>query len=129
MSSARVTAHWPGGSFCGRLTHAAADLATIRDEAGTVLHLRLGSRVLLAAGAAPGPAPLEPSGPDSGSFIARLRQLELDERPVRVVVGAGLPEITGVLRTVAADHVVVDIAARTWVIPHDAIVAVATAGD
>jgi hypothetical protein len=119
----RITAHLPGTSFTGHLVHTAGDLLTLRNAAGTALHVRIGRSVILSIDRQrPGAWFGEASAP--GSFIARLRQLELEARTICVITTSRLPDTTGILRSVASDHVVLDSDSRRWVMPIDAVVAI-----
>lgn len=123
-----ITVHLPGTSFTGHLVHTAEDLLTLQDQTGAALHVRFGPSVILSIRRSrPGARIRETPAP--GSFIARLRQLELEAQEIYVITTNQFPNTTGILRSVASDHVVLDSGFQQWLIPLDAVVAVRSERD
>lgn len=124
--SARLTAYLPEASYTGKVRHVAGDLVTLGIHDGTEVHLQMGPATVLRVDKRPEPVPIA-AAPGPQSFIARLRQLEMEGQRASVLAAtAGGPHIAGSLRTVAADHVVLETGEGTWLVPLSAIAAVIT---
>lgn len=124
--AAHVTAYLPEASWTGILAHVAGDLATLRLHAGGEAHLQVGPGSLLRVHRmAHGSPAADVAGPQT--FIARLRQLELEAHPVTLVGRSGQVRVAGTLRAVATDHVVVECEGDTWLVPVPAIALAITA--
>lgn len=92
-------------SFRGVLTHARATLATLLPAEGTELHLNLaGPLTIDVVERSPGGGRgREQFGPET--FIARLRELELAETRVELLLGFTDERPSGMIEAVSADHV------------------------
>lgn len=109
--------------FTGRLVHAHGDLATMHRSVGGEVHINLAGPVMLTVEerATEGGKGRDRFGPES--FIARLRQLELDETDIEIVtIGEG--HVAGRIGAVATDHVMVLSEGRTAYVPITTIAAV-----
>ncbi len=111
--------------FIGVITHASGSLATMQTQDHDDVHINLEGPVVLrvtrrATGGGRGPDPLEPE-----SFVARLRQIELDEGLVILSLPAIGQSVRCRLDAIAADHVMAtDLTEQTWYIPFRQIAAV-----
>lgn len=92
-------------SLRGVITHARGDLATLTASDGTELHVNLAGPIVIdiVERSASGGRPREQFGPET--FIARLRELELNDTLVEVIVGAAGHMPAGRIEAVAVDHV------------------------
>ncbi len=115
-----------GDVIQGSVAHAKGDLLSLVTAAGDRLDVRLGALVAVrvvqrAAGAGRG---RERFGAES--FVARLRELELEAVPIVLTVPAANGPVEGVIDAVARDHVMVrDPDGNAWFLPLDGIAAVA----
>ena len=91
-------------SMRGVISHARGTLATLTGGDGTELHINLAGPVVLevVARSQSGGRARERFGPES--FLARLRELELNEAPVEVLTAAEQPP-AGRIEAVGTDHV------------------------
>lgn len=94
-----------GTSVRGVLTHARSTLATLSPAEGPAVHLNLaGPLTIDVIERSPGGGRTrEQYGPET--FVARLRELELAQAPVELLVGFGRNNPRGVIEAVSADHV------------------------
>lgn len=123
--STLATAYLPGTSFTGGVVQATGDLVSLRGEDGSEAHVQLGPMVVLRLTPCPAKRqPIESGGPQT--FIALMRQIELQARHIRVVAPTAGPRIAGALRVVASDHIVVEAVDDVWVVPSPSIAAVIT---
>jgi hypothetical protein len=96
-----------GSSVRGVLTHARATLATLTPLEGPSVHLNLEGPLTIDVieRSSGGGRTREQYGPET--FVARLRELELAEAYVELLVGFGTNNPRGVIESVSADHVMV----------------------
>lgn len=99
-----VTVAVPGLSVTGEVRHVAGDLVAVAAAGGRV-DVRLTAAVLVAV-AQPGAYPGSAVGEGPGSFVARLRELELAGSEVELGVPSLSARPRGHLAVVATDHVV-----------------------
>ena len=94
-----------GSSVRGVLTHARSTLATLTPIEGPAVHLNLEGPLTIDVieRSADGGRTREQYGPET--FVARLRELELAEAYVELLVGFGTNNPRGVIESVSADHV------------------------
>ncbi len=92
-------------SIRGVLTHARATLATLSPTDGPELHLNLAGPLTIdvVERASGGGRAREQFGPET--FVARLRELELAEVPVELLLGFTDDRPHGVIEAVSTDHV------------------------
>jgi hypothetical protein len=122
----RVALDVSGRRLVGVVVHAAGDLASVEGDGGRVdvalRHLR--RLVVVEPDATPGRDVTGGSGP--GTFKARLFELELSGDLVELALAGG-GEVTGRLRAVGVDHVLVrDLDEREWVVALDELAHVTT---
>jgi len=93
-----------GISIRGVLTHARSNLATLTPIEGAEVHLNLGGPLAIdvVERATAGGSTRERYGPET--FVARLRELELNETPVELLLGFTGDRPSGVIEAVGADH-------------------------
>lgn len=112
--------------FVGTLAHAQGDLATVETADGDIVHINLQGPVAMRVTrrSTEGGKSRDLYAPNS--FIARLRQLELqDAKVVMSVPGIG-ETIVGHIEAVTRDHVMfVDLIAQVWYVPLKEIATVA----
>jgi ribosome maturation factor RimP len=111
--------------FQGVIVHAHGDLVTLETTQGEQVHAHLDGPVLLKVieRAAAGGRARDRYGAES--FLARLRELELDEIPVELVAPGTREVVAGELAAVTKDHVMVTgDHGETWFIPLDQIATV-----
>lgn len=91
-------------SFRGLITHARGTLATLTVADGTELHLNLSGPLALdvVERSTTGGRTREQFGPET--FLARLRELELSQATIEVILGFGDARPTGVIEAVSEDH-------------------------
>jgi hypothetical protein len=91
----------------GTVLHAKGDLMAIETRRGDRIDLRLGGALTIrvVARSSEGGRGRDPAEP--GSFVARLRELELDEVPVILTPAPGSDSVAGVIEAVADDHLMV----------------------
>jgi hypothetical protein len=123
---AKLTAHLAGVSYTGTAVHIAGDLLTLRTEDATEIDIQLTSEAVfrVATGQHESGPLASAHGPQS--FVARMRQLEMEERPISLMTAAGGRRVAGSIRVVGSGHLVVDDEASTWLVPIQEIVAVIT---
>lgn len=115
--------------FVGVVTHARSTLATIETQDGDEVHINLEGPVAIRVTkrATSGGRGGDPLGPDS--FLARLRQLELDEATVVMAIPTIGETIVCKIEAVAADHLMVtDLSDQTWYVTFPQIAAVMRRG-
>jgi len=88
----------------GTITHARGNLATLTTGDGLEMHLHLAGPLLLEVveRSTAGGSSREQFGPET--FIARMRELELNQAPVEVYLGFTDARPIGVIEAVAKDH-------------------------
>ena len=96
----------PGRRFAGAVRAAAGDLVALDTPTGRV-DVRVTGPVTLTVTRASAGAGREPRA-GAGSFLARLRELEMEARPVRLGLSGHAEELSGRLAVAADDHVVLD---------------------
>jgi len=94
-------------SLRGAITHARGDLATLTTGEGVEIHINLHGPIALQVveRSAGGGRSRERFGPES--FIARLRELELNHAPIEVLAGFVEVSPAGTIQAVAKDHLMV----------------------
>ncbi len=115
--------------FVGVVTHADGTLATLQTQDGDEIHVNLEGPIAIRVTrrSTSGGRSADPLGPDS--FLARLRQLELDEATAILAVPTMGESIAAKIEAVAIDHVMVtDLSSQTWYIPFHQIAAVMRRG-
>lgn len=102
-------------SLRGVITHARGTLATMTAADGTAVHLNLDGPIVIdvVEKSATGGKARDQFGPES--FVARLRELELNEVEVEVVVGFGSENPVGTIEAVGVDHVMLGVENPTFV--------------
>jgi hypothetical protein len=112
----------------GVVTHAKGDLLTMQTLQEDRVDIHLGALIAIhvVERATAGGRTRDRFGAES--FVARLRELELDEMPVTVTAPAAGGPILGRIEAVTSDHVMVnDDTAGRWYVPIDGIAAVSPA--
>lgn len=91
----------------GVITHARGSLATLTTGEGTEAHVNLAGPIVIEVleRATAGGKSRDHLGPDS--FIARLRELELNSAPVEVVLANSSHRPTGTISAVGVDHILI----------------------
>lgn len=111
--------------YVGTVTHAAGTLATMETQDGDEIHVNLEGPVAIRVTrrSASGGRSADPIGPES--FLARLRQLEVDEATVILAIPTMGESIAAKIEAVATDHVMVqDLSTQIWYVPFHQIAAV-----
>jgi hypothetical protein len=109
-------------SFAGEVVHAGTDFATLHTAAGEYVEVNLAAAVAIRVDqrSTAGGRSRDPYGPET--FLARLRELELEETGVEVLMPGGRQRIRGRIEAAATDHIlVVDDAGGEWFVPRAAI--------
>lgn len=102
-----VAVHVGGQVHTGVITHARGTLATLDTKAGYRTHLNLDSSlsITVVERATRGGKSFDKYGAES--FVARLRQCELEASPVEVHVSSRSHVVAGTVDIVAKDHLIV----------------------
>ena len=111
--------------FQGVIVHSRGDLVTLETAQGEHVHAHLDGPVLLKVieRAATGGRGRDRYGAES--FLARLREIELDEVPVELVAPGTGEVVAGALAAVTKDHVMINgDHGEAWFIPLDQIAAI-----
>ena len=109
----------------GTVVHAKGDLLVLETLQGDRVDVHLGRLVAIHVldRTSQGGRARDRFG--AGSFVARLRELELDEMPVAVAAPSAGGVVMGVIEAVTSDHVTVrDAETGHWYLPLDAIASV-----
>jgi len=125
--SPRATAYLPGVCFSGSIVHVASNLVSLTTASGVEVNIQVGSTTVIRFDRNPGRRNLVATGGPQ-TFIARMRQIELDQYRVRVIAVAG-PQIVGVLAAVSKDHIMIGTSDDTWVVSYPSIAAVVVGSD
>jgi hypothetical protein len=91
----------------GTVVHAKGDLMALETRRGDRIDLRLGGPLTIRVVARSSDGGRGRDVAEPGSFVARLRELELDEVPVMLTPAPGSDTVTGVIEAVAEDHLMV----------------------
>ena len=99
----------------GTITHARGSLATVTTGEGVEAHINLAGPIVIDVieRSATGGMSREPYGPES--FIARLRELELNEAPVEVLMANSDHRPSGKITAVGVDHLLISGASEQFV--------------
>ncbi|HEX9855623.1 MAG TPA: hypothetical protein VGC47_09930 [Acidimicrobiia bacterium] len=111
--------------YQGTMSHAKGSLASLTTGIGDSVHLNLEGPVSLEVveRSAAGGRSREPMAAES--FMAKLREIELSEHPVDIVLHSVEESIAGRIEAVTKDHVMlVTTDSRTWFVPIREIAAV-----
>lgn len=102
-----VAVHVSGQVHSGVIAHARGTLATMETRAGYRLHLNVAApfSITVAQKAIDGGKSFDKYGAES--FIARLRQCELESTAIEILVSSRPHAVVGRLDIVAKDHVIV----------------------
>ena len=91
-------------SISGVVSHARGTLATVTPSVGTPLHVNLAGPILIEIAERSTTRGSRPDRFGPETFIARLRELELNATPVEVLLGSTPRRPTGRIEAVARDH-------------------------
>lgn len=120
-----VAVHVGGHVHIGVVTHARGTLATLDTKAASRIHLNLQGAfsITVIERAAKGGKSFDKYGAES--FIARLRQFELDATPVEMHVAGRGHVLAGTVDIVAKDHIIVAAASgESTIVPIEHVLAI-----